>query len=445
VRDVEPVQKIELHTALKRRLSDVFVESYPILHVEHNMFLQLFSVVMFSMTLDKKLESHGKLRSALEKVLGDNPLLEFLSDQIGIDLLENDDYQSEPRFKLLKDAQGFEDASEKAKLYIDALASLPWSYVVSIELPEALSIEIKTIVAGNMLIGNLCLATDLHSANSSLPLCNLPTNRNRRLFKPNFFALLSTNEENERRQWRDGRALLQIRLDGYVDIYGTSRTSKQFLGTLKSFLGLGLALRILRYKRKYVAYPERVPVFVHRTDLGSPFLLHKYDLSQRISEAVQGISAYYAGLPDKDQEGAKNWSRAQLVRASKLFSATDKYQGFLTACSWYFDSITNEDNLLGFVQAMVVLEILLGDDEPSGELSLGTLLRNRCAYLIAKTGEEREKIKRELKAIYDVRSKIVHRGKSDLTSSELSMLGELRSLCARVILAEFKLLTDDGA
>jgi hypothetical protein len=64
----------------------------------------------------------------------------------------------------------------------------------------------------------------------------------------------------------------------------------------------------------------------------------------------------------------------------------------LLAAQWLFDSCTAEDEILAFVQAVVVLEILLGDETPSEEIGLGALLRNRCAYLIANKVEERARL-----------------------------------------------------
>jgi hypothetical protein len=89
---------------------------------------------------------------------------------------------------------------------------------------------------------------------------------------------------------------------------------------------------------------------------------------------------------------------------------------------------------------MVVLEILLGDKAASDEIGLGRLLGNRCAYLIGKTQEERATILSDFKQIYDVRSDIVHEGKSRLTHDELMLFNKLQWFCHRVIQKEIELL-----
>lgn len=64
------------------------------------------------------------------------------------------------------------------------------------------------------------------------------------------------------------------------------------------------------------------------------------------------------------------------------------------ACCWLFDSYCGENELLSFVQATITLEILLGDKSESDKVGLGSLLKNRCAYLLGKTSKERNIILR---------------------------------------------------
>ncbi len=110
---------------------------------------------------------------------------------------------------------------------------------------------------------------------------------------------------------------------------------------------------------------------------------------------------------------------------------------------WYFDSVTGPDQLLQYVQAMVTLEILLGDKASPKEIGLNELLRNRCAYLIGSSQEERTEIHKLFGEIYDVRSQIVHRGKHRLDMNERLLLGRLRLMCRRVIQKEVDLLIAD--
>lgn len=405
------------------------------------MFLEPWSVALHLLAIDSKVEKQGKLRRELEGILGEYPLEAFARDQIAIPLLENDDWQSEPKHRSLLDALGGAALAELTQKIIIGLESLPWSYVISLELPEKLSLELKRVVSSDLRLGSLGLSVNDEAVSENLPISRLPEGLNKRLYsKGNFLALITERGENDNRTWREGRVRIQRYCTGYVDVYGSSKTSTSFESAIKSFFGLCFALRILRYERQYSQYRPKIYAHAHRVDLESPQLLHRYSVSERISEPLDDCLAYYSGLQEEvKQQHAIRWAASRLQLMAPLFEDSPKHQRLLTACAWHFDSLTNEDELLGFVQSMVVIEILLGDDEPSGELTLGALLRNRCAYLISETLEEREKIVHDLKKIYEVRSKIVHRGKSELTITERTMLNDLRSLCSRVIISEFNL------
>ena len=81
--------------------------------------------------------------------------------------------------------------------------------------------------------------------------------------------------------------------------------------------------------------------------------------------------------------------------------------------------------------------------QPICKSGLGELLRNRCAYLIGTTHDQRKEILDEFKEIYDVRSKIVHRGKARLNLHERTLFSKLQWVCRRVIQEEIKLLMKD--
>lgn len=118
-------------------------------------------------------------------------------------------------------------------------------------------------------------------------------------------------------------------------------------------------------------------------------------------------------------------------------------QKILLACQWLFDSYSGKNELLSFIQTTVVIEILLGDKIYSDQIGLGVLLRNRCAYLIGNTQSEREEVLKDFQSIYQVRSKIVHSGKSRINYCERQLFHKLQWMCLRVIQEEVKLLIGD--
>ena len=83
------------------------------------------------------------------------------------------------------------------------------------------------------------------------------------------------------------------------------------------------------------------------------------------------------------------------------------------------------------------------ESQRAGKVGIGELLRNRCAYLIGSSHQERSNILDDLKKIYHVRSYIVHRGKAKLDTHEQFLLFKLRGMCDRVIRREIELLRRD--
>jgi hypothetical protein len=92
---------------------------------------------------------------------------------------------------------------------------------------------------------------------------------------------------------------------------------------------------------------------------------------------------------------------------------------------------------------MIVLEILLGDKNISEEIGLGELLRNRLAYMVGSSHQDRTKLLEDFSSIYRVRSQIVHSGKHRLTVEERSLFWKLRWMCRRVMAKELELLRGD--
>ncbi len=96
------------------------------------------------------------------------------------------------------------------------------------------------------------------------------------------------------------------------------------------------------------------------------------------------------------------WNLPSLLIASK----EPESEKIKRAIEWYFDSKANENETLSFLQTCIGLESLLGDTESNG--SLTEILADRCAYLISEDIKGREMIKENFKALYKVRSKLVH-------------------------------------
>jgi hypothetical protein len=227
---------------------------------------------------------------------------------------------------------------------------------------------------------------------------------------------------------------MQITSNGFIGPYGGSTPAWRAESILRAFCGLGIALRLFKVQHKYSLFgPKPSSYFiVHRQLSDQSWRFEgKLNLSDERSRALDSLEKN----PD-----AERWANYILSQQMRAVFSNGKGDQIVLASEWFFDSYTGPDELLSYVQAMVVLEILLGDKAASDEIGLGRLLSNRCAYLIGKTQEERAAVFRDFDQIYRVRSEIVHRGKSRLTRDERVLFYKLQWFCHRVIQKEIELL-----
>ncbi len=242
-------------------------------------------------------------------------------------------------------------------------------------------------------------------------------------------------------EWDPNSIYLQISTDGFVGRYITTETNEKVVSLLKSFLGLSIALRMIKVEHSYRPASPITQFYIHRIIDDKAEIDDTEELSEDLSRTISDL--VFNDLEGKLDSDAKKrgWTLDCLNKLKKVFSNTDQSARLLLAGQWFLESCSGRNELLSFVQAMVSLEILLGDKATSDVVGLNELLRNRCAYLIGKDYEQREKILEDFKEIYDIRSKIVHRGKSKLKFRERAMFGQLQWLCRRVIQEEIELIT----
>jgi hypothetical protein len=169
-------------------------------------------------------------------------------------------------------------------------------------------------------------------------------------------------------------------------------------------------------------------------------VLESIELSDTLAATLNTVRLSDASGWIDSQERQDAWSERNFEEMRGVLRQEKKAESILLASQWYFDSSHGADELLRYVQSMIVLEIVLGDKATSDLMGLNELLRNRCAYLIGKSQEERAELHETFKKIYDVRSQIVHRGKHRLTADERSLLNRLRWIGRRVIQKEVDLL-----
>nr|WP_249787819.1 HEPN domain-containing protein [Bradyrhizobium sp. IC3123] len=238
---------------------------------------------------------------------------------------------------------------------------------------------------------------------------------------------------------------LQVDAQGFIGPYGGSQPHLEAIRALRAFSGLGLALGLFEVSSDYLPQSPPSDILLHRQDAGGEFVaVRTISLDDGISRTIKRLrlSGFIDLLGDPKRRSQFVTSTFFLIQAA--LSGGKKADLIFLASQWFFDGHSHgSDQLLKFVQTMIVLEILLGDKASSDQTGLNVLLRNRCAYLIGTSQEDRAEVLEWFRKIYDVRSEIVHTGKHALSTSELELFARLRWICRRVIRKEIELLRAD--
>ena len=431
---------IELHPECKKRILEIVTEQLPHVVVSNNMFLERRSSYRLFLVEDT-LPTKGVIKNQLENYIGDFPLFEFLSDTLSKELYENQKYDSDRPSAKLTEIEGYEDSEAVAKRLIESFTTLPWEYTLTIKFEndfgELFCNTIKKVSASD----SIQLSCPDEQFKKSFPLTSGNEARDRSLLGGGLMGLglgIFTPQE-----WDDNSTYFQVKADGFIGKYGTTTPLEEAVSILKSFCGLSIALRILKVNYTYRATPTKAKFFIHKKDNENWFLENTHELDSATSDSFNDLVFNDLDGALDSEERKKGWIIRNLKLIRAAFSNKEKATKLILAGQWLFESYCGSNGLLSFVQTTVALEILLGEKQLSDLMGLGELLRNRCAYLIGKTHQQREKVLNDFKKIYDVRSKIVHRGKSKLNVDERVLFSQLQWMCRRVIQEEMDLLAKD--
>ena len=421
---------IELHADCRARLIEAIADTISSLVVTNGKFINYSSTGKL-VTADKVIPARGPVREQLTTYINETPISTFVVDQLQSELLPKQ-YQQDRPLMNLTEVKGYEDPKQVAERLVDQISSLPWQYKLTIRLPQQL---VPLLPPGD---NNIVLSDEVELVRANDTFQGLYP------LEPEKQSLLGVGLlGGQSSGWEPSAEYIQITANGFIGPYGGSTPAWRAESLLRAFYGLGIVLGLFKVTRKYTFF---VPFGPFGPQPPSHFIVHrqlsdhswqfegKLRLSEERSRALDSL--------EKDL-GAERWVNVILSQQIRsVLSGGAKAEPIALASEWLFNSYTGHDELLSYVQAMVVLEILLGDKAPSDGLS--RLLSNRCAYLIGQTQEERAAILSNFKQIYDVRSDIVHEGKSRLTQDELALFWQLQWYCHRVIYKEIELLNPAG-
>lgn len=369
------------------------------------------------------------VREALVAMIGQRPITAFIYDELmrEFDRLGLGDQVEEGEVSPLTEL--VEDTWELAKRLIAALEGLPRRYQIALEMPASLTRLFTAQVPVVEISEGMRLIARAPADSTEEPIEKLP------------FSFI-------RPKWADGteapagtHVVLQIEFDGYASDSSVTESVADALEEAKALMGSMVGHKIIKVFGHAMGRPRPALRFVVR-EVNRPEAVQRGALSAEFSVLRSApMRIYRDGGAD-----AASWieiAKGQLQGIGRIFerrSGKRLYGTLVLGSKWLLDSYLNHDKVLSYVQATVALETLLGDHLQSEKVGVGALLGNRCAYLIAESLDERRQLLKSFADIYDVRSKIVHRGQSRLSDDDQHRLNQLQRICGRVILHETRLI-----
>jgi len=425
-----------IHPDLKSRLIEALQTGLPKILVQNGMFLDRLTSFLGLYAAEDALPDHGSIRNNLLRYVGETPLIDFVTDVLATELLKLDRYTSEVASQRLVEISEYSNVDALAARLAEELDSLPWKYLFSFELPNEIATFLKEVITTDLRLGpNFKIVPSTPDLNTSMPL-NAPEEKwHNRIHGGTLLFPTATDVK-----WLSYGIILQMEAEGFVGPYGGAATATAIEGALKSFFGLGIALRLFQVRADYSLAEPKYGFYVHKLTDDKWIIDNKVSLNTDTARVINDLHLNSMITDAETQDRKTGLGNLILKEIGAGFSAGKKGDPLLLASRWLFDSYSRKDGLLNYVQAIVVLEILLGDKAVSDELGLGQLFRNRCAYMIASDHADRAKLMKDFDEIYRVRSQIVHRGKPDLTNDERRLYRTLQNLCNRVIQKEVDLL-----
>ncbi|RUO34290.1 hypothetical protein CWE11_06075 [Aliidiomarina sanyensis] len=380
--------------------------------------------------LEKALPNKMALKASLEMFINETPLFDYVYGELSKELHDFEEFDSESKQSSLIENPKYSDAEQLAARLISGFEELPRRYQFTFKLNSELSAHFHgheyKLTDSVRLIRPNAEFTELFPLVSGIP------GRDRWLHGGGLLGLVGPKELT-------GDSLyLQVESHGFVGKWTSTTPEESAVSVLKSVLGTCLAVRAFRQRYVYSPTTIKQRAYIHEWRDNRWRLYDSIELDESVSNIISELVLDdLDGTIDNDQK-----KRAFLTNRLKLleraWSDEAINERILLAGKWLLDSYSGKNELLSFVQATVALEILLGEKTVSDLIGLGELLRNRCAYLVGKTHAQRNEILDDFKKIYEIRSKIVHRGKDRLKRHEKDLLYTLRWLVSRVIQEELE-------
>jgi hypothetical protein len=250
---------LPLHPKCIDRLNVVIAEILQDLYVEHRMFPD-WKGARRLITAETVLPESGNIKRALEQYIGETPLFEFIYHKLYTELSEGHDFERDANERLVA-LEGYGDSAAVAARLVADFASLPWRYSLCIALPSSIGDFFARTIKNYTVSENLKLITPDEAFSAEYSLTSGIERRDRSIQGPltSLRALMGLS-----RTWEKGTAHIQVFVDGFIGSYGVTAPLEEGIATLKAFLGIAIALRMLKVKHTPASDPTKPTVWVHR-------------------------------------------------------------------------------------------------------------------------------------------------------------------------------------
>jgi Apea-like HEPN len=384
-----------------------------------------------------------ELDGRIAEVCGEFGVLDFLRHYLSRELLSQvDRLKSGP----LTGLPTYSDTLESARRLVEAIESLPRKLRVVSPLPRSLS---PMLFHG---VENLQLGSGTHVVSSEWLFAHMnlelgSTRLSRNILKTTDLSLLPRNRSHYLCTWHSGFP------GGFVG----NQSVQDHMDRIRAFNGCLLAADVMEEDFFFESLPQHALIASDVTEGEAGPLVLTESVDSDLSYYYQHFDTsmtFFKGVPDKEDakddeatatpeqltESESALQKGALDALKSVFGREDVNRRLFTSCLWLFRAYVSTRRIDVILESTIALEVLLGDRDAAEGLGLTNLLANRCAFLLGRSADERARLISDFKALYDIRSQIVHRGlhQTDKRVSDAST--SARELARRVIRKELRLV-----
>lgn len=236
----------------------------------------------------------------------------------------------------------------------------------------------------------------------------------------------------------------RTRLSGYIDGNGSGPTVQRSLTTLKTFIERGISSKVFVQNYFLSAgfdIPQKSELCARELSDGAEGATTFVSIPKDVVDVLGFIQVSASILSGSEFDSELKNGMRDYVKLVEAAIADEKQSArLIAACEWGFDANSEHVPAMSVVKTCIALESIFGDE--NGEGSITKSLSDRCAYSLALDMAERKSIMDNCKRLYQLRSKIVHGVKRELSTQDMQLLTFGKDILQRSIDREIKLLSE---